>query len=138
MLKSVKVVVSGMKCIDLCNDMIKITGIHFSYNKKKRNEKIFLESITKIKNILKVWRMQHFTLEGKIIVFKTLATSKIVFLTLVSKVPTEIVNELEKIKTFLWPSKPKIENEILCSDFKHGGFKNVNIQKKKLVFSALG
>ena len=32
-LKSVKVVVSGMKCIDLCNDMIKITGIHFSYNK---------------------------------------------------------------------------------------------------------
>ena len=32
-LKSVKGVVSGMKCIDLCNDMIKITGIHFSYNK---------------------------------------------------------------------------------------------------------
>ena len=44
--------------------------------------------------------MQCFTLEGKIIVFKNLATSKIVFLTLVSKVPTEIVNELEKIKNF--------------------------------------
>ena len=54
-LKSVKVTICGMKCTDLCNDTIKITGIHFSYNKEKRNEKMFFESITKIQNILKVW-----------------------------------------------------------------------------------
>ena len=40
-LQSVKVAVCGMKCIDLCNDTIKITGVHFSYNKEKRNEKKF-------------------------------------------------------------------------------------------------
>ena len=40
-LKSVKVAVCGMKCIDLCNDTIKITGVHFSYNKEKRNKKKF-------------------------------------------------------------------------------------------------
>ena len=40
-LKSVKVVVCGMKCIDLCNDTIKITGIQFFYNKEKQNEKNF-------------------------------------------------------------------------------------------------
>ena len=131
-LKSVKVAVRGMKCIDLCNDTIKVTGIHFSYNKKKRNGKKFLESITKIQNALKVWRMRRLTLEGKIIVFKILAISKIVFLSLISKVPTEIISELERIqKTFLWTSKPKIKNETLCSDFKYGGLKNVNIQKKK-------
>ena len=38
-LKSVKVVVCGMKCIYLFNDTTKVTGIHFSYNKEKRNEK---------------------------------------------------------------------------------------------------
>ena len=71
------------------------------------------------------------TLEGKIIVFKTLAISKIVFLSLISKVPTEILIELERIqKTFLRLSKPKIEDETLSSDFKHGGLKNVNVQKK--------
>ena len=101
-LKSVKVAVCGMKCIDLCNDTIKITGIHFSHNKKKRNEKNFLDSITKIQNVLKIWRMRHLTLEGKIIVFKTLAISKTVFLSLISKVSTEIISELErKQKTFL-------------------------------------
>ena len=30
----------------------------------------------------------------------------------------------------MWLSKTKIKNETLCSDFKHGGLKKVNIQKK--------
>ena len=72
--------------------------------------------------------MRRLTLEGKIIVFKSLAISKIDFLSLISKFPTEIISELEGIqKKFLWPSKPKIKNEILCYDFKLGGLKNVNI-----------
>ena len=33
-------------------------------------------------------------------------------------------------KTFLWPSKPKLKHVTLSSDFKYGGLKNVNIQKK--------
>ena len=87
-LKSTKGAVCGMKCTDLCNDTIKIAGIHFSHNKKKGNEKNFLHCITKIQNVLKVRRMRRLTLEGKIIVFKTLAISKIVFLPLISKVPS--------------------------------------------------
>ena len=52
--------------------------------------------------------MRRLTTKGKIIVFKTLAISKIVFLSLILKVPTIIMSELEKIqKTFLWLSKPK-------------------------------
>ena len=51
----VKVAVCCMKYTDLCNDTIKITGIHFSYSKENRNEYNFLESITKIQNVLKAW-----------------------------------------------------------------------------------
>ena len=72
--------------------------------------------------------MCRVTLEGKIIVFKTLAISKTVFLSLISKVLTEIISDLERIqKTFIWSSTPKIKNETLCSDFEHGGLKNVFI-----------
>ena len=43
-----------------------------------------------------------FTIEGKVIVFKILAISKIVFLSLISKVSTEITSELERIqKSFM-------------------------------------
>ena len=42
--------------------------------------------------------MRRLTLEGKILVFKTLAVSKIVFLSLISKVSTEIISEIERIQ----------------------------------------
>ena len=58
-----------MKCVDLWKDTVKITGAHFSYNKTKQDETNFLETITKIQNVLRIWRMQSLTLEGKIIVF---------------------------------------------------------------------
>ena len=65
-----------MKCVDLCKDTIRIMGVHFPYNKTKQDEKNFLETMTKIQNIVKIWRMRSLTLEGKIIVFKPLLFQK--------------------------------------------------------------
>ena len=46
---------------------------------------------------------------------------------------------MERIqKSFLWPSKPKIKNQTLCSDFKHGGLKIVNMQKNSKSSMLLG
>ena len=42
--------------------------------------------------------MRNLIVEGKITIFKTLAISKIVQLSLVTNVPTEIINELKKIQ----------------------------------------
>ena len=42
-LKSVKVAVYCMKCVNLFKDTVIITPVHFSYNKIKQYEKIFLE-----------------------------------------------------------------------------------------------
>ena len=54
--------VCGMKCIDLCTDTIKITGVYFTYNNKiKQNEKSFIETI-KIQNALETCRMRNATL----------------------------------------------------------------------------
>ena len=47
--------------------------------------------------------MRNLTLEGKIVIFKTLAISKIVFQSLITPIPRHIVNELEKIhQVLLW------------------------------------
>ena len=86
-----------MKCVDLCKDTTKITGVHFSYNKINQDEKNSLETI-KIQNVLRIWKMRSLTLEGEIIVFKILAISKIVYLSMMIKVPTEIIVELEKMQ----------------------------------------
>ena len=131
-LKGVQVGNCGMKCIDLRNEAIKILGVYFSYNQKIKDDKNFYNIISNIQGVLNLWRMRNLTLEGRIVVFKTLAISKIVFLALLTKIPHQVVKELEKIqKSFLWKdSTPKIRHETTCKDYKDGGLKNVDISYK--------
>ena len=101
-LKGVQVAVCGMRCIDLNIDTLKILGTHFSYNEKLKEEKNFYKIVTDMQRVLKIWKMRKLTLEGKIVIFNTIAISKIFFLAFITTVPKHIVNELTKIqKDFL-------------------------------------
>ena len=75
-------------------------------------EKKFLTAISNLQKVFKKWRMRNLTLQGKIIVFKTLALSKTVHLCLTSVVPKQTIEEIETIwKNFLWNrSTPKIKD----------------------------
>ena len=86
-LKGVQVTVCGIKCIDLRNEAIKILGVYFSYNQKIKDDKNFYNIISNIQGVLNLWRMRNLTLEGRIVVFKTLAILKIFFLALLTKIP---------------------------------------------------
>ena len=80
--------------------------------------------------------MRKLTLEGKTVIFKTIAISKTVFLSFITKAPKHIVNELKKIQNVFFRnySSPKIKHETLCNDYKAGGLKNVDILNKILAF----
>ena len=128
-LKGVEIAVCGMKNIDLTKDAVKIIGISFSYNKAIQNELNFRTTISKIQAVLQLWRMRRLSLEGKIIVFKSLAISKIVYLSLLTNVPYNIVEELKKNqKNFLWNfTAPKIKHSTTRMDYQNGGLKNVDV-----------
>ena len=123
--KDVKMALCGMNCIDLTEDVIKILGIYFSYNKKLELEKNY--HIAKIQNILKLWKLRNLTIEGRIVVFKSLAILKLIHLALVTKIPTTTINLLTKIQMgFIRKGKnPKIKNSTLCNDYEYGGLKNL-------------
>ena len=78
-LKGLRVGVCGIQCVDLVLDTIKILGTHFSYNEKLKEERNFCLIIANIQRVLKLWKLRNFTLEGKILFFKTLVLSKIIF-----------------------------------------------------------
>ena len=86
-LKGVDMAVCGMQTVDLTKDSIKILGIYFSYNINLMNQKNYCKTITSIHGILKLWRMRNLSIEGKIVVFKTLAISKLVYLALLTVIP---------------------------------------------------
>ena len=79
-----------MKCIDLRNEAIKILGVYFSYNQEIKDDKNFYNIIANIQGALNLWRIRNLTLEGRIVLFKTFAISKIVFLALLTKIPYQV------------------------------------------------
>ena len=99
-LKGVKVTLFGMRCVNLHEDTIKILEIHYSYNKQLENDENFKKYITKIENVLKLWRARNLSYEGKMTVFKSLALSKINHLALVKTIPPSIIDQLNKREEF--------------------------------------
>ena len=100
-MKRGQVAVCGMRCIDLNNDTLKLLGTHLSSSEKLKVEKNFHKAVTDIQRVLKKWKMRNLTLEGKIVILKNIAISKIVFQSSITTVPKHIVNELEKIQDFI-------------------------------------
>ena len=87
-----------MKNVDLTKDSFKIAGVSFSYNKPIQNELNNRMTISQMQTVSKLWRMRKLSLEEKILVFKSLARSKIACLYLLTSDPNNTVEELIKIK----------------------------------------
>ena len=73
-----------MKCVNLHNDIVKILGVHFSYNNSLEQDENFCEHIVKREDILRSWRMRQLTLEVRITVFKSV--SKVIHSLLITKI----------------------------------------------------
>ena len=131
-LKDAKVALCGLKSLDLTKESFQILGLRISYNKKLQDDVNFCMTVKNICNVIKLWRMRHLSLEGKITIFKSLTLSKILYLALLTIVPKSIIEELNEIqKKFLWSNKIcKIKHGTLCNDYKNGGLKNVDINLK--------
>ena len=88
----------GPKSLDLTKESIKFLSVHITYNEKLQDDINFHTAVKNICNVIKLWRMRHLSLEGKITTFKSLAISKIVHLALLTIVPKNIeeLNEIQK------------------------------------------
>ena len=96
--REVYVALCGLKRINLMNETVRILGYHFTGNKTLQQENNFKKHTIKIENVLKVWRIRHLILEGKINVFKSLAISKIIHVLQVTPIFTDIINLLNAIQ----------------------------------------
>ena len=74
-------------------------------------QKNYCKTIVNIHGILKLWRIKSLSIEGKIIVFKTLEISKLVYFAILTVIPNHFINEIAKIqKAFIRDdSLPKIK-----------------------------
>ena len=105
-LEGVTVELCGIKRLNLTKETVKIIGVHFSYSQKLEHETNFQSHIVEIESVLRLWRMKNLTIEGKVLVFKSLATSKIVHQSLVTTVPhAKLINSTIYKKTLYGTEK---------------------------------
>ena len=121
-----------MKCIDLYNEAIKILGTYFPNNSRIKEECNFLKIVSNVQSVLNLWKYLNLTLEGRIVVLKSLVVSKNFFQALIAPVPTHVIKALEAIQTsLLWNnSNPKTKHKTLCKRYENGGLKHVDIRNK--------
>ena len=130
--RSVLTALSGVRNILLLNDCIRVLGVNFTYDSKLFHEKNYIACIKKLQKVLHVWGMRFLTLYGKIIIFKSLAFSKIIYIASMASVPADIIKMLENIhKDFVWDKKrPNIKHLALISNYPCGGLKDIDIPSK--------
>ena len=131
-LKGVLEAVCGLKSINLTTDTIKIFAVHFSHNGTLKVQNNFLDTVKSIQQAFPFWNSRMLSLEGRMIIFKTLSISKIVYLTFLTVIPISLIEELQKIlKTFIWhSSRPQISHKSLYNNFENGRLKNVAVSSK--------
>ena len=106
--------------------------VHFSCNEQLAENTNFVETVNQVEKLLGVWSQRSLTLSGRIVSFKTLALSKIVYVASMVVVPERILNKLESIhKKFIWKGeKPKVRYSCIIADYMDGGKKDVDISTK--------
>ena len=130
--KGVDLAFCGCKVVNLDKETVKILGAHFSYNMSLVDSRNFVETISKMEEILSIWSYRALTLIGRISVFKILALSKILYISSMKTVPKFITVKLDKLqKSLVWKSKkPKIKHSTLIRDYSEGGLKKLISSQK--------
>ncbi len=109
---------------------IKMLGVYVGWNLSEAINLSFSEKIINIKKLLLSWQHRKLTLNGKILILKSLALSQITHLLNVLPFPNVFMKELENLfYNFVWNGKTnKVKKSVFIQDFRCGGHKMIDIQ----------
>jgi len=113
----------------VCEIILKILGVYFSYDEKQRNDLNFRQTLKSIKKSINMWKWRNLSLLGKIQIIKTFAIPKLMFRASVIPISNDLVKETNSIfYNFIWNGKDKVKRCALISDIDKGGLKMLDIE----------
>ena len=82
------------KLISLVTGSINILGVHFSSDKTLSRDNNFSDLLVEMRAIIKTWKIRNLTLEGKVILFRSLIASKPVYIASLVHTPKCVVEAI--------------------------------------------
>ena len=95
--------------LQISDDHVYALGVHFTYDIELSHKKNFFEKLGSLQKTLSVWSRKDLSMYGRIHVniVKTLALSKLVFISSVMEIPRNFAAEVNKIVLdFIGKQKP--------------------------------
>ena len=94
----------------------------------------FLDNLKPLSDVLRAWNSRGLSLAGKILDFKPLAVSKILYVCTFKILSTQIIETLNSTqKKLIWSKiRPKIKHSTLIANYTDGGYKDIDIETKIL------
>jgi hypothetical protein len=107
----------------------KALGIHFSNNGSIMYEKNFTKKLKELKMILGMWGQRDLSILGRIMVFKSLALSKVIYQCNNLTVPDDFIKDLNQLAfNFIWQyKKDKVKRTAIIADYDKGGLKMMDV-----------
>ena len=104
--------------IKLVEDKVLTLGVHMSYDVTLAEKCNFLNLITSMKEVLRIWGSRGLTLAGRIQIFKSIALSEMVYISTMLHSSKQTLDQLNLIqKDFIWRGHhPKIKHFTLIGD----------------------
>ena len=104
--------------------MVKILGVHFTYN-HSLFQKMNFETIEKsLRDSLKGWSWRGLTLLGRIQVIKSFTTPKILYRASLISAKKDFIKKINNLLySFVWKGKDKVKQNALINSLEKGGLK---------------
>ena len=112
--------------------VIKILGVHFTYDETLWKKLNFDEILKTIKERLNRWNWRTLTVLGRIQIIKSFVIPVFIYRAGLVCSHKEIVNEVNKILfNFIWKGKGKVKRSALISDAEHRGLRAPHLESIK-------
>ena len=107
----------------------KTLGIHFSDNEINSCGDNVRVKIKEIKELFNIWNSRDLSIIGRVLIAKSLASSKLLHAISATMVTDEVLSEVQQIIwQFVWNYKPpKVKNVVLCQRSCEGGLKVIHL-----------
>ena len=113
------------------NQTLKILGMYIGYDNNKIRELNWEKRIDALKTTLNIWNGRNLTISGRVFLAKSLGISKILYISSVSPVDQQIINNINSILyAFIWKgqNKERIKRNMLISKPDHGGLNMLDLE----------
>ncbi len=116
---------------------LKCLGLYVGHDKDECYKKNWIDKLNKIEKTLDIWKRRQLSIQGKVIIVKSLIMSKLVYNFSLLKTPDDIISKIDKvIFNFIWNKRERIKRNTVIANVEDGGIGMVDSMCKNMSVKA--